>query len=118
LILEIRFGSIFTIYHSTPILCCTTGVGGEGRGCTWKRATKSFDLVKTRAKSLKIWAKLLKTFTKPLKILAKMAPNGAQKNMKSVFGGRRLFSGKFGKSRAKILRIPKNLPAPCCTTTD
>jgi len=29
-ILEIIFGSIFNIYHSTPILCCTTGVGGGG----------------------------------------------------------------------------------------
>jgi len=26
--LEIIFGSIFNIYHSTLILCCTTGVGG------------------------------------------------------------------------------------------
>jgi len=28
--LEIVFGSIFDIYNSTPILCCTTGVGGGG----------------------------------------------------------------------------------------
>jgi len=28
--LEIIFGSIFNIYHSTPILCCTTGVGDGG----------------------------------------------------------------------------------------
>jgi len=28
--LEIKFGSIFNIYHSTPILCCTTGVGCGG----------------------------------------------------------------------------------------
>jgi len=28
--LETIFGSIFNIYHSTPILCCTTGVGGGG----------------------------------------------------------------------------------------
>jgi len=27
--LEIIFGSIFNIYHSTPILCCATGVGGR-----------------------------------------------------------------------------------------
>ena len=29
-ILEIIFGSIFNIYHSTPFLCCTTGVGSWG----------------------------------------------------------------------------------------
>ena len=48
-----------------------------------------------------------------------MSQNGAQKKVKIFFvGGRRFFSGKFGRIRAKILRIPQNLPAPCCTTTD
>jgi len=28
--LKIIFGSIFNIYHSTPILCCTNGIGGGG----------------------------------------------------------------------------------------
>jgi len=31
-ILEIIFGSIFNIYHSTPTLCCTTCVGGGMQG--------------------------------------------------------------------------------------
>jgi len=55
-----------------------SGVGG--RGC--KRIPKSFDLLKIRAKSLKIWAISLKIQTKSLNILAKflkiwakMAPN-------------------------------------------
>jgi len=39
--LEIIFGSTFNIYRSTPILCCTTGVGGGER-------TNSFDLEKIR----------------------------------------------------------------------
>ena len=63
--------------------------------------------------------KIPENLSKPLKICAKMALNGAQKNMKSFcFRGRSFFSGTFGRIRAKILRISKNLPAPCCTTTD
>ena len=48
-----------------------------------------------------------------------MAANGAQNNMKSFVSEVGVFfSGTFGKIRAKILRIPKKLPAPCRTTTD
>jgi len=54
-----------------------------------------------------------------------MIKNGAQNNMKSfLFGGHffmELFSGKFGRIRAKILRTPKNVPALSpmwCTTRD
>jgi len=77
--LEIIFGSIFNIYHSTSILCCTTGVGGRvARGA---QTPINFDLVKIRAKSLtnqantvEIWAKSLNIFkipenlSKPLKV--------------------------------------------------
>jgi len=46
-----------------------------------------------------------------------MSKNGAQNNMKSLafFEGHFLngvFSGKFRRIRAKILRTAKNLPAP------
>jgi len=51
-----------------------------------------------------------------------MSTNGAQRCSKQheelCFGSRSLFSGTFGKIPAKILRIPKKLPAPCRTTTD
>jgi len=40
-----------------------------------------------------------------------MKTNGAQNHMQSFFGGQFL-SGKSGRVRAKILRTPKNLPAP------
>ena len=88
----------------------------------WKRTTESFDVAKIHAKSVKIWAKSLKTFTKSLKILVnpwKYEQKWHPKESEEIFvGGRRFFSGKFGRIRAKILRIPKNLPLPCCTTTD
>jgi len=46
------------------------------RGCRWcKRTPKSFDLVETRLKSLKIRAKSVKTFANSLQLRAKMAPN-------------------------------------------
>jgi len=45
-----------------------------------------------------------------------MSKNGAQNNMKSFFWKSLFvmdfFSGKFATIRAKILRTPKNLPAP------
>jgi len=110
------------------------------RGCRWcKRTPKSFDLVETRLKSLKIRAKSVKTFANSLQLRAKMAPNVC--DLKEIapnvlsfekmapkitrrrffFGGhpkcslhaqKNNFSGKFEEIRAKILRTPKNLPAP------
>jgi len=44
--LEIIFGSIFNIYYSTPILCCTTGVSPGVQ--VVQAHPKSFDLVKIR----------------------------------------------------------------------
>jgi len=32
--LKIILGSIFSIYHSTPIFFCTTGVGGKATSTT------------------------------------------------------------------------------------
>jgi len=46
--LEIIFDPIFNIYHSTPILCCTTGVGSGDVS-----ASPSFDLVKSGKNPLK-----------------------------------------------------------------
>ena len=104
---------------------------------TCKRTPKSFDLVKIRENSLKIreksveiCAKSVKTFAKSLKIWAnsfktraKMASNvvgfeknGTQRAMICTNGAQNyttFFLRKiFGEIRAKILRIPKNLPAP------
>jgi len=74
-----------------------------------KCTIKSFDFVKIMGKISE----------NPYKIPENMCKNGAQKNMKSFcFGSRSFFLGMFGRSWAKILRIPKNLPVPCCTTTD
>jgi len=100
-----------------------SGVGGMG--CS--RTPKSFDLLKIRAKSLKIWAKL------PLKLVCfqKLAPNVCRKNTKTHedflfevlskkdlrekfcrhMSYKKLF-GKFGEIRAKTLRTSKYLPAP------
>jgi len=41
--LEIIFGSIFNIYHSTLILCCTTGVadGGANEQLVWWKSEKN-----------------------------------------------------------------------------
>jgi len=61
------------------------------------------------------------------KLYENTGKNGAQNNMKTFFGGHpnnsfhektfaqkwpKNVSDKFGKIRAKILRTPKNLPAP------
>ena len=43
-----------------------------------------------------------------------MAP---KRKYRAFFGGRSFFAGKFGRTRTKNLRIPKNLPT-CYTTTD
>jgi len=114
------FGSILNIYHSTPILCCTTGVWGGGAGVQahhqkfwfgenpWKSGQNLWKLSQNPWNS-----------EQTLKIWAKMAHNGSQKNMKNFFfGGRSFFLGKFGRILANIFRIPKNVPATCCTTTD
>ena len=107
----------------------------NGVGCGGASAPKSLDLPKIWAESLKIWAK-------SRKIRAKMAPNVAltskndahrlQKNTWSPFlevrpkkglhdlcgrksvgeVAQKLFGQKFGEIRVKILRTPKNLPAP------
>jgi len=96
----------------------------------WKHTPKDFELVKIpaksfkiRAKSFKILEKSLKTFTNSLKIWAnslkvwaKMAPKMVWAFfiylffLEVTFLG--VFSGKFGRIRAKILRTRKNLPAP------
>jgi len=104
-----------------------------------KRITGSSDLSNIQAKFLKIWAESLKTGAKCLKIGAKMAPSvfliskhcaqrpnvkdffwrSCQQKVFMIFVGENLqakshknLSGKFRKIRAKILRTPKNLPAP------
>jgi len=81
--LEIIFGSIFNIYHSTPIYVASLMYHPGCRGC--KSTPKSFDLVKIPKKSVEIWAKSLKTFTKSLKIWANswnLNKNGAQRRRK------------------------------------
>jgi len=98
-------------------------------GCRGARASpKSFDLSKSWAKSLKIWAKSLNP-----------GKNGAQRLLKKHMGrpffgihtkkgirdlcGRKFvgkvaqkFFRQFGKIRAKILRTPKNLPTATSMT--
>ena len=113
-----------------------TGQWCRRRGC--KRTIKSFDLVKIRAKSLKIREKPVKTFAKSLKIWTEMPPNVVwlEKKWFPTFSESyedffwrpsqtkvclrkcshkkwpKRFSGKFGEIRAKIFRTPKNLPDP------
>jgi len=82
-ILEIIFPSIFNIYHSTSILCCTTGVGGRVAGGT------------QALPKILIWWKsgqnLLKTQQNPWKSgqtpenMGKNGANGAQNNKKRFF---------------------------------
>ena len=108
--LEIIFGSIFNIYQALWFyaLCCTTGAGGGGASA---RTLKNIDLVKSRAKSLKICGNLGKisenlhkipeNLSKPLKIWAKMAP---KITWRVFFGGHFLWSffraslGEFGNN--------------------
>jgi len=51
-----------------------------------------------------------------------MSKNGAQRlpieHEELLFWGRSFFLGKFGRILEKIFRIPKNVPAACCTTKD
>jgi len=108
----------------------------------YKRTPKCVDLLKIWEKFLKIWAKPLKNSVKSLKIRAKMAPDVAwlqkmapnicrkaqlrplfsRSHQKQVFiffvgenlwatGAQKLFGQVWGNS-GKILRTPKNLPAP------
>jgi len=88
----------------------------RGRGCRGcKRTTKSFDLVKIRGNL----GEISENFHK---IPENLSKNSAQRLPKEheelFFGGQSFFLGKFGRILAKIFRIPKNVPAPCCTTTD
>jgi len=94
------------------------------RGC--KQIPKSFDLLEIWATSLKIRVKM----TPNIAWLQKIAPKFCRKTHEDLFGGHtkkglnylcgREFVGKsctklfgeFGEIRAKILRIPKTLPAP------
>jgi len=112
------------------------------RGCRgFKRTTKRFDLVKIREKSLKICENFRKIPENLGKLPENTGKNGAQRTLvwkkwrqtcseshedlflevipKTVVMRNsshkkwpKNFSGKFGKIRAKILRTPKNLPAP------
>jgi len=96
------------------------------RGC--KRTPKSFDLVKTFAKTLKISANSLKIRAnwRPRALIRK---NSAQNHMKTfVFRGHpkyglhekifvhevaQDFSGKFGEVRAKLLIAPPKFACSC-----
>jgi len=64
--LEIIFGSIFNIYHSTPIVCCTTGVGGSGAEVQAHHQKFSFD--ENPGKIRGNLCKISETFTKSLQI--------------------------------------------------
>jgi len=99
-------------------------------GCRWcKHTRKSFDLMKIWATSLNIRVKM----TPNVAWLQNMAPKVCRKTHEDLFAGHtkkglndlcgREFAGKsctktfqlfkkFGEIRAKILRIPKTLPAP------
>jgi len=102
-----------------------------------KSTPKSFDFVKILVKSMEIREKSVKTFAKSLIIwskwrpiwldLKKMAPNVCRITwrpfsevipkeglLEKIFAQKvaQNFSGKFGEIREKILRTPKNLPAP------
>jgi len=84
-------------------------------------------LVKIREKFLKIWAKSLEIWAKSLKYEQKWSPTCFDlkkwSHEECFFGGHpkyglhtqkvaKYFSGKFEEIWAKILRTPKNLPAP------
>jgi len=93
-----------------------------------KRTPKSFDLSKIRAKSLKMRAKMAPNVV----WFQKIAPNISRKTHEDLFGAHtkkglhdlwslwekfcrqvpQNFSSKFRKILAKILRTPRNLPAP------
>ena len=107
------FGVIYRVPSTTPahnVFCYSAVVHilthwcGR-RGC--KHTPKSFDLVEFLAKSFKSRAKSLKTFTNSVKVWAKMAPNIVWFEKTCA-----QFLGKFVRIRAKIIRTPKNLPAP------
>jgi len=83
------------------------GAGGGGASAP----PKTCDSVKIRAKSVEIWAKCRQIAVCAL-ILQKWHPKS---KCRPFFGGHvfiYFFSGKLGKIWAKILRTPKNLPAP------
>jgi len=58
------------IYHSTLILCSTTGAAGVGAIAPPKLwfGENPVKFLKIREKSVEIWSKYLKAFTKSLKI--------------------------------------------------
>jgi len=93
----------------------------------YKRTPNSFDLSKIRAKSLKTWEKSLKIWAKwypTFFCFKKMAPsvcrkwshtkNHPKKGVHDLWGRKshKNILGKFGEIWAKILRTPKNFPAP------
>ena len=98
-ILEIRFGSVFNIYHSTQILCRTTGVGGGG--AEGASAPPKVLIFWKSGKNLRKSGQNLWTFEQTRRLT-----NSAQKNMNSFFGGRSFFSGMFGRIRAKTFASP------------
>jgi len=75
--LEIIFGSIFKIYHSTPILWCTTGVGGGGANEQFWFGENPGKIRGNLCKISENLHKIPENLSKRLKIWAKMAPNGA-----------------------------------------
>jgi len=71
------FGTLLYAVHVLR-LCQYNGVGGTRQGCeAYKRTTKSFDLLKIPAKSLKIWANWRLT----LFIFKTLRPKFAEKYM-------------------------------------
>ena len=91
------FGVIYRVPSTTPAHndFCYSAVAHilthwcRRRGCReCKHTPKSFDLVKTLAKSFKRRAKSLKTFINSVKVWAKLAPNifWFEKNLRPVFG--------------------------------
>jgi len=106
--LEIIFGSIFNIYHITPILCCTTGVGGGASPPQkfWFGENPG-KLHGNQGKIFENLHKISENLSKPLKIWAKMAPKITWVFLRSLFYGvfLRVSLGEFGQ---------KSFAAPKC----